>query len=130
MENRFNEVIDRMQEAGRLRNMSALARDLNITPQALSNYKKRGEMPTHLVVRFALAHGLSIDWLLFGRGVGPAAESTSAVNPSFPHLSPEERVCVNKALRIIRGSEPLSLSFRRTLDMFVEVQEEAEATRL
>src|SRR5574337_860433 len=64
----YSEIIERMRWAGKLKNDSAVARVLGVTPQALSNYKKRGEMPTDLVLRFANIYGLSVDWLISGEG--------------------------------------------------------------
>src|SRR3972149_2617009 len=64
----YTDIIERMRWAGKLKNDSAVARVLGVTPQALSNYKKRGEMPTDLVLRFANIYGLSVDWLISGEG--------------------------------------------------------------
>src|SRR3990167_2976422 len=64
------DVTDRMLEAARLKNHSALAADLGVTPQALSNYKRRGDFPAGLVIDFAAKHGLSIDWLVTGKKPG------------------------------------------------------------
>ena len=64
----YLEIIDRMRWAGKLKNDSAVARALGVTPQALSNYKKRGEMPTDLVLKFAGIYSLSVDWLISGEG--------------------------------------------------------------
>src|SRR3972149_7949930 len=64
----YADVIDRMKWAGRLKNDSAVARALDITPQALSNYKKRGEMPSNLIIEFSERFGISIDWLVTGGG--------------------------------------------------------------
>src|SRR3989304_7419895 len=65
----YSGIIERMKEAGKLKNESATARVLSVTPQALSNYKKRDRMPSHLVIKFASIYGLSVDWLLTGNAV-------------------------------------------------------------
>ena len=65
---KYSDTIERMRWAGKLKNDSAVARVLGVTPQALSNYKKRGELPTDLVIRFSNLYGLSVDWLLSGEG--------------------------------------------------------------
>jgi len=64
----YSDIIERMRWAGKLKNDSAVARVLGVTPQALSNYKKRGEMPTDLVLKFSNIYGLSVDWLISGEG--------------------------------------------------------------
>src|SRR3972149_11387710 len=70
----YTGIIGRMKEAGKLKNESAAARVLGVTPQALSNYKKRDRMPSHLVIRFASIYGLSVDWLLTGNAAYRIAE--------------------------------------------------------
>ena len=55
-----------MREASSTKNDSGLAKVLDITPQALSNYKKRGQMPASLVIKLAEKYGCSLDWLFKG----------------------------------------------------------------
>lgn len=75
----FEDVMARMKAAAGLKNNSAVAASLGMTPQALSNYKKRGYVPSDLIVRFALKHNLSIDSLVFGPE-GPAAVAREAMD--------------------------------------------------
>ncbi len=104
----YSEVIERMKTAAELKNDSAVARALGVTPQALSNYRKRGKMPANLVVRFAMMYGLSVDWLLTGEGemtgIGYREEEFADVKNVGP-LSPEEVIYVGKLLKILRGRE-------------------------
>jgi len=125
----YSELIERMRWAGKLKNDSAVARSLGVTPQALSNYKKRGEMPTDLMLKFAGIYGLSVDWLITGEGeinknvvkrpegegksfVSAAEESApygrdmpgGARTPSLGSLSADEIIYVGKLLKILRGS--------------------------
>lgn len=111
----YSEVIGRMKDAARLKNDSAVARDLGVTPQALSNYKKRGEMPSDLIIRFGQAHGLSIDWLVAG-GVRPETEPAAA--PYLGELSPDELVYTGKLLKVLRDGErpALATAVRINLD--------------
>ncbi len=111
----YNDVIERMKDAGKLRNDSAVARELNVTPQALSNYKKRGEMPTDLVVRFATMHGLSIDWLITGQGA-EALPAPTPQPPDFNTYTPDELIYTGKLLKIMRMGELPSKAARMTLD--------------
>jgi transcriptional regulator with XRE-family HTH domain len=64
----FSTIVERMKLAAGLKNDSELARELNITPQALSNFKRKGEIPTDLVIQFADKFKLSVDWLRTGHG--------------------------------------------------------------
>ncbi len=57
-----------MKWAAGLKNDTAVAGKLGVTPQAISNCRKKGKIPPDHVVRFAELFGLSVDWLLTGRG--------------------------------------------------------------
>lgn len=112
-------IADRMKEAGRLKNDSALARDLGITPQALSNYKKRGDFPAHLVIDFAGKHGLSIDALLKTPEKAPELPVAA-----LPGLTDDEQAYIAKALKVLRAPDAtLGEVFRHSLDALAEGQE-------
>jgi len=143
----YIDIIERMRWAGKLKNDSAVARVLGVTPQALSNYKKRGEMPTDLVLRFANIYGLSVDWLLSGegemfkpgrggdfaaRGYHVAAEESSVYGkegkefrpPDFASLSPDEIIYVGKLLKILRSSnKSTSAAIKYSVDAFLKASE-------
>jgi len=142
----YLDTIERMRWAGKLKNDSAVARVLGVTPQALSNYKKRGEMPTDLVLRFAEIHSLSVDWLISGKGEmyrfgsGPddylmAAEEARAYGGElsqkgcsvFGTLDPDELILVGKLLKILRSSDKnLSAALKCTVDTFLQKVNEAD----
>ncbi len=144
----YSEIIERMRWAGKLKNDSAVARTLGVTPQALSNYKKRGEMPTDLVLRFANIYGLSVDWLITGegemykggRGDGAgkggylyAAEESAAYGrdvrpPDFSALSPDEIIYVGKLLKVLRSANrSTSTAMKYSIDAFLRTSETPEA---
>lgn len=64
----YSELVERMRKAANLKNDSEVARALDITPQAMSNFKKKGDIPSDLVIRFARKFKLSVDRLLTGEG--------------------------------------------------------------
>lgn len=64
----FTGTVERMKSAAGLRSDTDLAKTLNITPQAVSNFKNKGEIPTDLVIQFAVKYKVSVDWLLTGEG--------------------------------------------------------------
>lgn len=141
----YSEIIERMRWAGKLKNDSAVARVLGVTPQALSNYKKRGEMPTDLVLRFANIYGLSVDWLISGegemyrpgkggeferKGYMTAAEETMmygkefARAPDFSSLSPDEIIYVGKLLKILRSqNKSTAAAIKYSVDAFLKASE-------
>ena len=140
----YNEIIERMRWSGKLKNDSAVARGLGVTPQALSNYKKRGEMPTDLVLRFSNIYGLSVDWLLSGEGemhrstrlegkdLMYAAEETAAYGKEgarrpldFATLSPDEIIYVGKLLKILRSqNRSSSTAVKSTVDALLKTLDE------
>jgi len=146
MEINYSEIIERMKDAAGLKNDSAVARVLGVTPQALSNYKKRGRMPTSLIIKFASVFGLSVDWLLTGRGQQmPGAEKRKgymvAKEEGVPYgkeagiregldltpLSPDEIIYVGKLLKVLRkaGSSTVT-AMRWNIDAFLKATESPE----
>lgn len=65
---KFLETVERMKAATGLQTDTELAKVLDITPGAISNFRKRGEIPTDLVILLAVKFKLSVDWLLTGEG--------------------------------------------------------------
>ena len=141
----YSDIIERMRWAGKLKNDSAVARVLGVTPQALSNYKKRGEMPTDLVLRFANIYGLSVDWLISGegemyrpgkggeferKGYMTAAEETASYGKEFTRptdfssLSPDEIIYVGKLLKILRSqNKSTAAAIKYSVDAFLKASE-------
>lgn len=66
METSYEGVINRMKGIAVAKNDTALAKILGITPQAISNYKKKGELPSSLILKFAKKFDCSIDFLVKG----------------------------------------------------------------
>ncbi len=65
---KYSVVLERMKRASGLGNESSIAKTLDITPQAMSNFKKAGEIPADRIIQFALKFTVSVDWLLTGEG--------------------------------------------------------------
>lgn len=145
----YAEIIERMRWAGKLKNDSAVARVLGVTPQALSNYKKRGEMPTDLVLKFANIYGLSVDWLISGDGemykgggagrkgymiaaeegapYGKEARASLQGVVDSAALSPDEIIYVGKLLKILRSpNKSTAAAIKYSVDAFLKAAEEPE----
>src|SRR3989304_3923850 len=132
----------RRKEAGKVKNESATARVLSVTPQALSNYKKRDRMPSHLVIKFASIYGLSVDWLLTGNAAYRVAEEGSVfrsramedaagmVSKSMAALTPEEMIYTAKVLQFMRNANKITVNaLKGSVDAFARViEEECKAT--
>ncbi len=148
----YSEVIERMKQAANLKNDSRVAHALGVTPQALSNYKKRGRLPSDLILRFAELFGVSVDWLLTGEGrmfrrpvqAGPpliAQEGMDIYERQVPELgglsglldiNPDELIYVGKLLKILRSADrPTASLIKWSLDAFlkaIESQKKEENT--
>ncbi len=140
----YSEIIEKMRWVGKLKNDSAVARKLGVTPQALSNYKKRGEMPTDLALKFSEMYELSMDWLITGEGpvqkpgtsgkgltsypaageeIAPYAGGTAGIEKEldFSSLDPDEIICVGKLLKILRGENNSNKNaIKFTIDAFLK----------
>lgn len=86
-----DEMLQRMLKAGRLRNYTELARTIGLSPQAISNYRKKARVSPRLVFKFAETYNVSIDWLLTGAGEMHAA------------TSPQDRVCTIALVERVPG---------------------------
>lgn len=145
---KYADVIERMRWAGKLKNDSAVARVVGVTPQALSSCKKRGEMPSDLVLKFSNIFSLSLDWLLTGEGAmhkvpkerdgahgRRAMETSPAGEPGlqgakgvfgFTVMNAEEIQYVNRLLNILRSEKKEdAAAVRSTIDAFFESTEES-----
>ncbi len=127
----YKAVFERMIEAGRFRNATQVARFLGISPQAISNYRKRGELPASMVIKFARRCGVSVDWLLTGKGASEtgiipsnslraiAVIEAPADIPGLAVLTPEEAVYVGKLLGILRMKESVAAqAVKMNIDAF------------
>jgi len=116
-----------MLEAGKLQNSSQLAKVLGITPQALSNYKKRGDIPTSLLFKFADIYDVSVDWLISGDGSAfKCLEDTVSYDTVYGQsidiaaLTPEEIIYIGKLLKVMRSNDSLlSSALMSSIDAFL-----------
>ena len=146
MRSTYADIIERMKSLAGLKNDSAVAKILGVTPQALSNYKKRKKIPTHLVIKFASIYGLSVDWLLTGEGEsqnkdmsGVAGEPALAIaaehaepygrelkkSLDFFKLSADEVIYLGKVLKVFRGSaSATATALKHSIDAFYNTKDE------
>jgi len=128
-----------MLKAGGLKNYSELAKTVGLSPQAISNYRKKDEVPPRLIFKFAETYNISLDWLLTGTGdmygassaasrvcsialvenANNKAESGSAASPAV--LSSDEIVYVGKILTILRCTESVAVpAIKTNIDAFYD----------
>lgn len=61
-------VLERLAALADAKHDAALARALRVNPQTLSNWRQRGTVPYAAAVDFAIEHGVSLDYVLAGKG--------------------------------------------------------------
>ena len=67
-EQHSSEFLDRLLQGAGVRRDAQLAELLGVTPQAVSQARRKGRIPDGWIVKIAGRFGLSTDWVFFGRG--------------------------------------------------------------
>ena len=80
------DTLDRLLQGAGLRRDSQLAELLGVSPQAVSQARRKGRIPDGWVLKIAAQFGLSTDWIFFGKtpGVIPANTSAKPMNEDTP----------------------------------------------
>ncbi len=128
----YDQLVKKMLKKGGLKSSSQLAKKLGVTPQALSNFKKKGEMPAEWIFRFASIYKTSIDWLISGQCDAielrsgnicaismVEAEGIEKEDIGLAVLDPEEIIYVGKLLRVLRNPDKFSApAVKTSIDAF------------
>lgn len=119
-------VLSRLAGLLNTENDSDLARMLGINRQTLASWRKRDSVPYSFCINFAEERGLSIDWLLTGRG-------QTIVEPSSPPPSTESNYSQSD-LALLEMINQLDPEARRDLlrsaeekRQFIEMKKKVEA---
>lgn len=95
------ETLDRLLQGTGLRRDSQLAELLGVSPQAVSQARRKGRIPDGWVLKVAAQFGLSTDWIFFGKTPNDAAslhsDGAGSAKPS-PAAENEVRRSRGKAL--------------------------------
>lgn len=78
--------IERAYQASNVKSRSDLARFLAVTPSAIQGYEKRGYLPLEQCVKISEQTGVSLDWLILGKG------EMHPENHAAPELHPEQKM--------------------------------------
>ncbi len=94
------EVLDRLLQGTGLNKDAQLAELLGVTPQAVSQARRKGKVPEHWIMRLAVEYNLSLDWLFFGGApagpefADPARPVTRLPLPGMPDMPDVDLVLV------------------------------------
>lgn len=98
-------VLERLKQLTDCQTDSALSRALGISPQTLSSWKVRESVPYALCVKLAARTGVSLDWLLLGKGNAPQVdEPPSSANALTPDLLEQLRLLEPADLQAIASN--------------------------
>ncbi|MDK4680780.1 helix-turn-helix domain-containing protein [Kingella negevensis] len=105
--------IDRAKIAVNVKSHADLARFLAVTPSAIFGYEKRDTLPLEQCIKIAEKTGVSLDWLILGKGEMQPEKATPELNPEqkmlltgFDSLTSEQQDCIfNFIRRFVRGEE-------------------------
>jgi phage repressor protein C with HTH and peptisase S24 domain len=71
-------VFDRMRQAAKVKTYASLAEILGITPQAVSDARKKGNVPNRWLLHIARKYGVALEWLSYGRDASGARQAEDA----------------------------------------------------
>ncbi|HAU5654014.1 TPA: helix-turn-helix domain containing protein [Citrobacter freundii] len=118
-----NAVLLRLMSLFNVDSDSELARVLNVNRQTLASWRKRDSVPYSICINIAEERGVSLDWLLTGKGeedvskAEPAAHSFSQADLKMLELLNQLDPEVRRDL--MRGAEEK----QRVIDMEKQIQE-------
>jgi len=88
--NKVDQILERMRTAAKVPSNKQLSEFLGLDPQATTSAKKIGKIPPLWFIKISERSGVSIDWLLYGRGPIQRGEGTAHDQAQFGCLSSEE----------------------------------------
>lgn len=72
-EDNFSAIFDRLASVIGSGKPADIAKELEVTPQSMSHFKKTNKFPPDLIIKYCLKNNISLDWMF--KGVGPAGVS-------------------------------------------------------
>ncbi len=95
-----NAVLMRLMSLFNVDNDSELARALNVNRQTLASWRKRDSVPYSICINIAEEKGISLDWLLTGKGEDKS--EVSKIEPTTQNFSPADL----KMLELLNQLDP------------------------
>lgn len=90
-----NAILDRLLSGAGLHRDAQLAALLGVSPQAVSQARRKRKIPEGWVVRVAQQCGLSMDWLMFGKEeAGPSPAPQVSATPSGAAVPDLDLLCI------------------------------------
>lgn len=83
-----SDTLDRLLQGAGLRRDSQLAELLDVSPQAVSQARRKGRIPDRWVLKIAAQFGLSTDWIFFGDENHQSHASSPMHSSAFSNKTP------------------------------------------
>lgn len=99
----FEAVIERIKAVLGLRFDTEVAASLKMDRRTLAGYKSRGTLPYEALVEMAAEKGLSLEWLVFGRG--PQETETLAIAEPAAHYAETQIAKIVRGIMAAEGFE-------------------------
>ena len=106
----FSEIVPRMLKKAELSHYKELAEVLEISPQAIANFKRTGRFPINLVVKFAIKNKFSVDYLLNLQGEDTQPETMKYLI-RIPYVQPLNKETQNETIKIIMELKKTCIQF-------------------
>jgi hypothetical protein len=102
----FSEILDKLKNVMGVSTEAAVANELQITPQGLSDFKRRGRIPYERLVKYCLKNSISLDWL-FTENFSPATRvEFSGVGESQAAYGNRTDACLAEIVSILERDLP------------------------
>ena len=117
-------VLLRLMSLFNVDNDSELARVLNVNRQTLASWRKRDSVPYSICINIAEERGVSLDWLLTGRGEEVEVSKVESATQSFSQADLKMLELLNQLdpevrRDLMRGAEEK----QRVIEMEKQIQE-------
>ena len=110
----------------------AFAQWLGLTQSVIAGYKKRGNIPQEQCIKIAEKTGVSLDWLILGRGENNAAPQQTQTTPElnsdetmlltgWKYLDNDQRDAVFDLIRRLARGESVAQAVQHTINIHANV---------
>ncbi|SHM64305.1 LexA family transcriptional regulator [Halomonas cupida] len=88
-----DQIMQRMREVLEVDSDYKLAKIFGKSTSALSNWRKRGSIPIDECISLSVTHGVSLDWLILGKGPRESGNAPTGSQGLSISASPSEGLC-------------------------------------
>ena len=97
------EILGRLKKVTQVKTDAGLSEALGVSPQTLSSWKGRDSIPYSICIELARERGVSLDWLLAGRGNMLLALHSDPLNALHTLNAHEQKMLV--MFRVLEASD-------------------------